>query len=89
MFCMLWRIPPARSRRTPPAGFIRPAQPMLVDRPPAGPGWVHEVKHDGYRLLARKEGERVTLWTRHGTNFTGSFLRIAEAVRTPCPSRMS
>ena len=78
---MLWCISPARSRRTPPAGFIRPCQPLLVARPPAGPGWLHEVKHDGYRLLARKEGERVHLWTRYGADFTDRLPRIAEAVR--------
>jgi bifunctional non-homologous end joining protein LigD len=55
---------------------------MLVDRPPAGSDWVHEVKHDGYRLLARTEGQRVTLWTRHGTKFTDRLPRIAEAVRS-------
>jgi bifunctional non-homologous end joining protein LigD len=53
---------------------------MLVAKPPSGPGWTHEVKHDGFRLLARKEGERVTLWTRHGTNFTDRLPRVAEAV---------
>jgi bifunctional non-homologous end joining protein LigD len=78
---MLWRVPPARSRRTPRAGFIHPAQPRLVDKPPAGPDWTHEVKQDGFRLLARKEGQRVTLWTRHGTKFTDRLPRIAEAVR--------
>ena len=54
---------------------------MLVLKPPSGPGWTHEVKHDGYRLLARKEGLRVKLWTRHGTDFTDRFPRIAAAVR--------
>jgi bifunctional non-homologous end joining protein LigD len=54
---------------------------MLVDRPPAGPGWAHEVKGDGYRLLARNEGQRVTLCTRYGTKFTDRLPRIAEAVR--------
>ena len=78
---MLWRISPARSRRTPPTGFIRPCQPKLVDHPPAGPGWLHEVKHDGYRIIARKEEDRATLWTRHGTNFTDRLPKIAEAVR--------
>jgi ATP-dependent DNA ligase len=43
---------PAHFRRSPPAGFIRPAEPTLVAKPRAGPGWVHEVKHDGCRLLA-------------------------------------
>ena len=44
--------------------------------------WLHEVKHDGYRLLARKEAGRVILWTRHGTDFTARLSRIAETVRT-------
>ncbi len=78
---MVWRTSPARSRRTRPAGFISPCQPLLVARPPAGPGWLHEVKHDGYRLLGRKQGERVTLWTRYGANFNDRLPKIAEAVR--------
>jgi hypothetical protein len=42
-----------RVRPRPPADFIRPCQPSDAARPPAGPGWLHEIKHDGYRLLAR------------------------------------
>ena len=79
---MLWRISSRPSRRSPPAGFILPAQPTLVSKPPSGPEWINEVKHDGYRLLARKEAGRVVLWTRHGTDFTAKLPRIAEAVRT-------
>ena len=78
---MQWRISPARSRRSPPAGFIQPCQPTLVAHPPAGPGWLHEMKHDGYRLLASKEADRVTLWCRYGTDFTDRLRAIAEAVR--------
>ena len=77
---MPWRNSP-RSRRTPPAGFIQPCQPTLVAYPPAGPGWIHEVKHDGYRLIARKDAGRVRLWSRHGTDFTDKMPRIVEAVR--------
>ena len=44
--------------------------------------WIHEVKHDGYRLITRKDAGRVTLWTRHGTDFTDRLSRIAEAVRS-------
>src|SRR3984885_15872475 len=73
---MLWRI----SRRTPPAGFIQPCQPPLAANPPAGPGWLHEVKHDGFRILARKQGERVEVWSRRGAVFNDRFPRIAEAV---------
>ena len=78
---MLWRTPSARSRRSPPAGFILPAQPTLVAKPPAGPEWIHEVKHDGYRLLALKSAGRVVLRSRHGTDFTDKLPRIAAAVR--------
>jgi bifunctional non-homologous end joining protein LigD len=77
---MLWRNSPGRSRRTPPAGFIVPCQPLLVPKPPAGSGWLHEVKHDGYRIIARKDGSRVTLWSRYGANFTDRLPKIAEAV---------
>ena len=76
-----WRSSSSRSRRSLPVGFIRPAQPTLVAKPPSGPGWMHEVEHDGYRLLARKEDGRVKLWTRYGTDYTDQLARIAEAVR--------
>jgi bifunctional non-homologous end joining protein LigD len=40
------------------------------------------VKHDGYRLLARKDADRVRLWTWYGTDFTGKLPAIADAVRS-------
>jgi hypothetical protein len=43
---LTWRASSLRWRRNPPVGFLRPCEPTLVDRPPAGPGWLHEVKHD-------------------------------------------
>jgi bifunctional non-homologous end joining protein LigD len=76
---MPWHNSP-RSRRDPPAGFIRPCRPTLVANPPAGPGWLHEVKHDGFRTLARKQGKRVDVWSRYGTDFTAKFSNIAAAV---------
>jgi bifunctional non-homologous end joining protein LigD len=79
---MLWRISPARSRRIPPVGFIVPCRPLLGAKPRSGPEWIHEVKHDGYRLLALKDARRVVLWSRYGTDYSGTFLRIAEAVRS-------
>jgi bifunctional non-homologous end joining protein LigD len=75
---MPWHSP--RFRRPPPAGFIQPCRPTLVRALPAGPGWLHEVKHDGFRTLARKQGERVDVWSRYGTDFTAKFLNIAAAV---------
>jgi bifunctional non-homologous end joining protein LigD len=70
-----------RWRLSAPPGFIRPCEPTLVNHPPAGPGWLHEVKHDGFRILAWKQGERVHVWSRRGADFTDRFARIAEAVR--------
>jgi bifunctional non-homologous end joining protein LigD len=79
---MLWRNSSPLFRRNPPADFILPCNPSLVTRPPAGPDWLHEVKHDGFRILARKQGERVTLWTRRGADYTDKFPGIAEAIRS-------
>jgi bifunctional non-homologous end joining protein LigD len=73
-------FPLARERRS-PAGFIRPAQPVLADRPPTGPGWSFEIKHDGFRMVPRKDGERVRLWSRNARDWSVEFRAIAEAVR--------
>jgi ATP-dependent DNA ligase len=42
-----------------PSGFIEPCLPTKVARPPSGPLWVHEIKHDGYRLMVRRDAHRV------------------------------
>jgi bifunctional non-homologous end joining protein LigD len=73
-----WRGPAPRWRRNPP---IRPCDADATDRPPAGSGWLHEVKHDGFRILARKQGDRVNVWSHRGAEFTYRFQTIAEAVR--------
>ena len=75
-----WRNSPRPRPTPPPAGFIQPCQPTLVRVPPAGPGWLHEMKYDGFRILARKQGERVEVWSRRGALFNHRFPRIAEAV---------
>ena len=49
---MLWRS--SGLKRQPP-GFIEPCIPTRASKPPAGPQWIHEIKHDGYRLMARKQ----------------------------------
>lgn len=53
-------------------------RPALV--PPAGPGWIHEIKHDGFRILAHRRGRAVRLFSRNGHNFADRFPRIAEAI---------
>jgi ATP-dependent DNA ligase len=47
-----------------PAGFIAPCLPTNVPQPPSGEEWLHEIKHDGFRVIARKVGERVKLYSR-------------------------
>ena len=66
--------------RTLPAGFIAPCLPMKAPRPPSGPHWLHEVKHDGFRIIARKDGLRVRLYSRQGNDLTNRFPRIVEAM---------
>jgi bifunctional non-homologous end joining protein LigD len=72
---------PVRSDQAPrPPGFILPCQPALADRPPSGPGWLHEIKFDGYRVIARKDGEQVRLWARTRSDYSKAFTRIRDAV---------
>lgn len=63
---------PAGAAASPP-DFIEPALARLQSVPPAGDGWVHEVKFDGYRLQARIEGGKVSLRTRSGLDWTKRF----------------
>ena len=76
---MLMRSPLARERRR-PAGFIKPCQPTLSDKAPSGPLWLHEIKHDGYRIIASKSGDRVRLWSRNGRDWSREFTAITEAL---------
>ena len=61
------------SRAAQPSGFIEPCIPTQADRPPSGPGWLHEIKHDGYRLIARRDGVGVRLITRNGHDWADRF----------------
>src|SRR4051812_46872711 len=69
-----------RSDRHPP-GFVAPCRPTKAVRPPSGPEWVHEIKHDGFRLMVRKEGARVRCFTRGGHNWADRFPAIVEAAK--------
>jgi ATP-dependent DNA ligase len=66
--------------RTLPAGFIPPCLPTKADIPPAGGVWLHEIKHDGFRIIARKDGPRVRLYSRPGNDLTGRFPLIVETL---------
>jgi bifunctional non-homologous end joining protein LigD len=61
-------------------GAIEPCLPSPAKAPPSGPGWIHEIKHDGFRLIARRDAAGVRLITRKGNDFTKRFPLIAMAV---------
>ena len=54
--------------------------PFASLRSPTGPGWLHEAKWNGYRVVARKDGERVRLWARMTSDYSNAFARIRNAV---------
>jgi bifunctional non-homologous end joining protein LigD len=66
-------------QRTLPAGFIAPCLPTKTDKLPSGSQWLHEIRHDGFRIIVRKDGERVTLCSRPGNDFTRRFPLIVFA----------
>jgi bifunctional non-homologous end joining protein LigD len=66
--------------RTLPAGFVAPCLPTSAAQPPSGDGWLHEIKHDGFRVVARKNGHRVKLYSRPGNDLTPRFPLIVEAL---------
>jgi bifunctional non-homologous end joining protein LigD len=62
------------------SGHIDPCLPRAAKKPPAGPGWLHEIKHDGFRIMARRDAGRVRLMTRAGNDFASRFPLIVKAV---------
>src|SRR5689334_233140 len=69
-----------RERTRPGLGIIEPCLPSPAKAPPSGPGWIHEIKHDGFRILARRDAAGVRLITRAGNDFSSRFPFIAMAV---------
>jgi bifunctional non-homologous end joining protein LigD len=69
--------PPLRAL---PAGFIAPCLPTSSPQPPSGEMWLHEIKHDGFRVIARKDDKRLRLYSRAGNHLTERFPLIVEAI---------
>jgi hypothetical protein len=68
-----------------PTAFIIPAQPVLALKPPSGPKWVHEIKHDGYRMIARREGATARLYSRNANDWTlrlAGIAAVAERIKS-------
>jgi bifunctional non-homologous end joining protein LigD len=62
------------------AAFIEPCLPSPADKPPSGSNWIHEIKHDGYRLMARRDPVGIRLITRRGNDWTTRYPLVVEAV---------
>ncbi|MBW8783619.1 MAG: DNA ligase D [Novosphingobium sp.] len=70
----------ARRRGGKPPPFQPPQLATLVDTVPAGNGWMHEIKFDGYRALIAAAGDKVVVYTRNGLDWTDKFAPLSRAV---------
>jgi bifunctional non-homologous end joining protein LigD len=61
--------------------FLEPSLASQCGKPPSGPKWIHEIKHDGYRMQARIDGRKIRLLTRKKLDWTERFLSIANALK--------
>jgi bifunctional non-homologous end joining protein LigD len=62
-----------------PNRLFEPCIPTRGTKVPASPDWIHEVKHDGYRLIVQRDGNRVRLFTRNGHDWTDRCPLIVES----------
>jgi ATP-dependent DNA ligase len=69
-----------RAEATALPGWVKPQLTKLVDAPPEGPDWLHEIKYDGYRMHARLDRGAVQLLTRTGLDWTQKYRAIASAL---------
>jgi ATP-dependent DNA ligase len=60
---------------------FEPCIPTRATKVPTGPDWLHEIKHDGYRMIVQREGSRVRLFTRRGFDWSDRYPLIVEAAR--------
>jgi bifunctional non-homologous end joining protein LigD len=75
---MRWRSTNSPARR--PVGFIEPCLPTLGSAVPSGPKWAYEIKHDGFRFICRRDGDRVRVFSRGGYDWTDRVPLIAQAL---------
>ena len=77
-----------RAEATALPGWVKPQLTKLVDQPPEGPEWLHEIKYDGYRMHARLDRGAVRLLTRTGLDWTHKYPAIASALAS-VPARQA
>ena len=66
-------------RRLAPSSPIAHCLPSLAKVPPSGQGWIHEIKHDGFRIMVRRDGAGVRVLTRNGYDWSGRYPLITAA----------
>jgi bifunctional non-homologous end joining protein LigD len=78
---MLWHSRSSSSViRQHPRGFVEPCLPTNAQAVPAGVQWAFEIKHDGFRFICRRDGDRVRVFSRNGRDWTDRVPLIAEAL---------
>ena len=60
--------------------FIAPCLPCVTLLPPSGTEWLHEIKHPGHRMIARRSDQGIRLFGAHGEDWTASFPHLVEAI---------
>src|SRR3954468_19352592 len=70
----------AATKRLPPPVSLEPQLCTIAESAQDGDAWIHEIKYDGWRLLARKSGADVTLFTREGVDLTAQLPKIAAEI---------
>jgi len=68
---------------SPRSSRIEPCLPSPAKAPPGGLDWLHEIKHDGFRILARRDAKGVRLITRNGHDFSKRPQVIAAVAALP------
>jgi bifunctional non-homologous end joining protein LigD len=74
-----------RAEATALPDWVKPQLTKLVDEPPEGPEWLHEIKYDGYRMHARLDRGAVRLLTRTGLDWSHKYPAIAAAIASLPP----
>ncbi len=69
-------------RRLSRKSSFEPCLPRPAKAPPTGAGWIHEIKHDGFRIIGWREGSKFRLITRNGRDFSNRFPLVALALNS-------
>ena len=64
-----------------PISQFQPCIPTRGTKVPSGHEWLHEVKHDGFRMIVQRDGDRVRLFTRNGYDWSDRYPWIVDAAR--------